>query len=298
MQFTVAICTWNRAESLARTLEQITRLTPPACSWEVVVVNNNSGDATDEVLRHFSQRLPLRPCFEAKQGLSHARNAAVSRSNGSYIVWTDDDVLVDSEWLVAYERAIIRWPDASVLGGPIQPLFEGTPPTWLVSAWMDVADAFALRDLGPEPIKFDGARAVPFGANYVVRSLEQKKFPYDPELGRKLKSGSLGEETAVIRAILNAGGTGWWIPDAKVQHYIPKARQSIQYLRQYFKLQGKTNRNVEAVGASMLFGRPRWALRQAVQAELAFQLLRLTRDPQRWMPKLREASTSWGSWTG
>lgn len=96
MFHSVAICTWNRAALLRQTLENMTKLLiPPGVEWELLVVNNNCSDATDEVIDSFSARLPIRRVFEAKPGLSNARNAAVRQARGEYVLWTDDDICVE-----------------------------------------------------------------------------------------------------------------------------------------------------------------------------------------------------------
>ena len=67
----VAICTWNRCESLRRTLEGMLRLqVPVGVTWDLIVVNNNGTDATDEVVTSFTDRLPVRLLHEATPGLS------------------------------------------------------------------------------------------------------------------------------------------------------------------------------------------------------------------------------------
>ena len=242
MLVTVAICTWNRAELLANTLRKFTELSlPNQDQWELIVVNNNSTDSTDDVLLSFKNKLPLRRIFESKPGLSNARNSAVREARGDYIIWTDDDVLVDSDWLSSYIRAFKQFPDAAVFGGPIKPWFEGVPPAWLLNSWNLVSSAFAARDFGEKTISFDVAEGrLPFGANYGIRMKEQKAFLYDPELGLKEENIVLGEEIKVIKAILISGGEGWWVPDAKVLHWIPKKRQSFDYLKKYFIGKGRT----------------------------------------------------------
>ena len=295
MRFTVAVCTWNRAALLPAIFDRLARLRYAPGDWEVVVVNNNSTDDTERVLDAFAGRLPLRRAFETKQGTSHARNAAVGQARGDYVVWTDDDVLVEADWLAAYARAVERHPEAAVFGGPIRPRFEGTPPAWLSDAWQEVGPAFAARDLGGEPFKFGGKGDLPYGANYVVRAREQRRFPYDPALGRRLDGGALGEETAVIRAILAAGGTGWWVPDASVEHWIPKERQTIRYLRSYYALQGKTFFKWDEDGARTFRGRPLWLWRRILRTELACARARLSGDPHRWLKPLVEVSVLRGS---
>src|SRR5690242_2260831 len=137
MTLSVVICTWNRATLLERALTSIASAEPPTVAWEVIVVNNNCTDGTEHVIERFTSRLPIKRVFEPTPGLSNARNAAIAVAQGHYLIWTDDDVLVSADWVIAYERAFKRWPDAAFFGGPIRPCFEGTPPRWLSSSWKE-----------------------------------------------------------------------------------------------------------------------------------------------------------------
>src|SRR5436305_13472240 len=93
MFVTIAICTFNRAASLRRTLDSLAAMRVPAdLGWEVVVVNNSCTDTTDAVIDSFVGRLPIRREFEKSAGQSHARNRAIDVAIGEYIIWTDDDV--------------------------------------------------------------------------------------------------------------------------------------------------------------------------------------------------------------
>jgi len=76
---TVAICTWNRARLLDQTLNHMRNLQiPPDVDWELLVVNNNCTDQTDTVIERYEGDLPIRRLFEARPGLSHARNRALA----------------------------------------------------------------------------------------------------------------------------------------------------------------------------------------------------------------------------
>ena len=171
MRLTVALCTWNRCELLRQALEGMTRLDIPlGVDWELLVINNNCTDATDQVIEKYAPKLPIRRLFEPKPGLSNARNAAVREAQGEYILWTDDDVLVDKGWVTAYVKAFQRWPKAAFFGGPVRPWFATPPPGWLRRVWSRVADMYSIRDLGTHPLLFDCHRHVPYGANFVVRT--------------------------------------------------------------------------------------------------------------------------------
>lgn len=176
MHVTVAICTWNRADLLRQTLEQMEHLAvPPGTTWELLVVNNRSTDATDQVIAAFEQRLPVRRVYEAEPGLSNARNAAIREAGEEYIIWTDDDVLVSADWLQEYVHAFRQWPQASVFGGRIDPWFIGNPPAWLPRVFSQVRNAFATLDLGDEPQPLSRNR-FPFGANMAFRTADQARF--------------------------------------------------------------------------------------------------------------------------
>jgi glycosyltransferase involved in cell wall biosynthesis len=266
----------------------------PGVSWEIVVVDNASTDATASTIAGFRHVLPLRPIHEPATGLSHARNAAVREATGEYILWIDDDVIVDRGWLNAYADAIARWPDATFFGGPITPLFEGQPPPWLARALRHVGNAYAALDLGPEPrVLNDGA--LPYGANLVIRLSDQRRHPYDVRLGRTGQRLLAGEEWAVLYALLAEGARGRWVPGATVQHIIPPARQTIGYLRRYYIGNGASEAITRSSdGEPQLFGRPRWAWREAVSQELAYRVRRLYASPEVWSRHLRRSSVAWG----
>jgi glucosyl-dolichyl phosphate glucuronosyltransferase len=285
VRLTVAVCTRNRAALLARTLDSLAAADPPAAAWDLIVVDNGSQDGTARVLDEQASRLPLRAVREPSVGLSHARNAAVAHATGDYLLWIDDDVRVDRGWLREYEAAIHCWPEAALFGGPIRPDFERTPPPWLLEVWPDVADAYAVRDFGAEPIPFSLAKAVPYGANFVVRAIEQRRFPYDPSLGRRDRAGTLGEETAVVRAILSSGGTGWWVPGAGIDHWVSTDRQTVAYLRQYFEFVGRTPSPRFRHEPSRVR-----RLSQYLRAEYTYRRARLSREPRQWIGALIEAS--------
>jgi glycosyltransferase involved in cell wall biosynthesis len=296
MRLTIGVCTWNRCKLLRQTLEQMTHLVIPAeVDWELLVVNNNSTDDTDREIAAFERRLPIRRLFQPTPGKSHALNLAVSEARGDYILWTDDDALVDQDWLAAYVRAFQRWPGAAFFGGPVRPWFATTPPRWLEQAWPKIATAYATRDLGTEPFLLDGGNRVPYGVNWAIRLREQRDYKYNPQLGRRPGSLLGGEESELIEALLANGCQGWWVPDAIVQHYIPPERMTIRYLEGYYLGQGQYVAGKEpAWNGPTIFGRPRWLWRHLIVAELKYRFHRLISPPEVWIRQLIDARVSLG----
>jgi glucosyl-dolichyl phosphate glucuronosyltransferase len=262
MFITIAICTLDRAESLRRTLGSLAAMrVPNDLSWEIVIVHTSS-DHTDEVIREYVGRLPVRWEFEPRLGKSHAQNRAMDLARGDYIVWTDDDVVVDAGWLIAYVEAFRRWPEAAVFGGRIRPRYEAPVPKWVLESEAVLEGPYAIRDFGDRiyPLSADDEDHFPFGANWAVRAIEQRVFRYDPELGPTPDRRRACEETDVMHRILASGATGYWIPDAIVEHCIGPDRQTLRYIAAYYESwgEGTAFRHAAATSATpFLFGIPR-----------------------------------------
>ena len=63
--------------------------------WELQIVDNGSTDATQSVIEEFKPSLPIYRTEAPVPGLSNARNVGIENARGQFIIWTDDDVIVD-----------------------------------------------------------------------------------------------------------------------------------------------------------------------------------------------------------
>ncbi len=241
MKFTIAICTWNGATTLPATLESISKMKrEDAFEWEIVIVDNNSTDETQAVCQSYVGRLPIRVVLETKQGHSFSRNCAIDNAKGEFIAWTDDDVIVDENWLSVYDSAVDEFPAASFWGGPIKPYFQHEVPKWVHENWDVCGGVFAEREQGEACFEIRESEKLPYGANFVTRRTIQEQFRFDSKFGR-VGSGVRGfDEIDVLSRMLAANHFGVWIPEASLQHIIPESRTSLKYIADYFHGQGET----------------------------------------------------------
>lgn len=301
-RISVVICTHNRARLLEGALESLCFAErPEQWDWEVVVVVNDRRDESRHVVDRFRNRLPIICVNEDRPGTSYARNRGIDVASGDVVIWIDDDVQVEREWLRAYEYAFCRWPEATVFGGAILPKFEGTPPVWLQQAWHLCDSAFAARRI-PEadaPILLT-ANYPPYGANFAIRAAAQRRFRYDPRLGpRPGKWIENGDETEVIRSILASGASGRWVRAAVVHHIMPQERQTIRYVRHYYESCGRLLA-LQTKGAQFMPSvANRWrGMREVIAAETRFRWLKAFAGPTQWVPALVSAATARGKWIG
>lgn len=267
MLISVCLCTWNRAELLDRTLAEMRRLRiPEGVEWEVLVVNNACTDHTDEVLARHDGRLPLRRLFEPKQGHSHARNCAAAAASGELVLWTDDDVLVDSEWLAEYVAAAERWPEAQFFGGTIEPWFEAEPPAWIRRNLAQLSGPLVINRRGDavRPLA-EGERVN--GANMGFRREVFDDARFNVSLGRVADALISGDETEFFDRLMSRGASGIWVGSARVRHFIPRSRLTRAYIAAWFHGYGATHARLDGpyLGPHLI-GSPRWAVRALLQA--------------------------------
>jgi len=98
----------------------------------------------------------------------------------------------------------------------------------------------------------------------------------------------------LVRAIRRDGGQVVWVPDAKVQHFIPRARQTEAYLRDWFHGNGELLAKMESKRGLGLFGRPFWLWREWVEYWLRAELGRILSTPEQRLRNLGFSATAWG----
>jgi glycosyltransferase involved in cell wall biosynthesis len=238
---TVLIATYNRAQLLDRTLKSVSSLhVADGRTWETIVVDNNSTDGTRKVVERHARDFPveLRYVFEPQQGRSSALNAGINAAGGTLVAMTDDDVLVDQGWLDAACDTLLTSDDPSVVyaGGPVAPIWETPPPSWLDLTRGDLWGTIAIQDHGDQPFVYEEARKVPLGANMAARrALFYAIGPFRADLGRSSGRVVLGQEVPeLLMRARTAGFKGVYVPRMRVQHHIPARRLTRRYFRRWW----------------------------------------------------------------
>lgn len=97
----VCICTRNRADSLVNTIASVLNSEYQFDrSVELIIIDNDSDDSTKDVVESFKNTpFPIKYIVEPRLGLSAARNCALTASENDVLMFTDDDVIVPSDWI-------------------------------------------------------------------------------------------------------------------------------------------------------------------------------------------------------
>ncbi len=222
----VIVCTYNRADVLARMLDSF--IAQPGLArvpHELIVVDNNSTDHTHRVLERFQSTSRLRVFLETRQGLSHARNRGVAEARGDIVAFLDDDVLVQADWIERLHDCFAA-TGADVVGGRATLLHERTPPSWLGPHFRR---ALSEVDLGPQRRELTSGRRL-YGLNLAFRKTTLVAAGgFDTCLGRTGAALLAGEETIIIARIVESGGRIVYDPFTRVQHLIDRRRLAWRY---------------------------------------------------------------------
>jgi glycosyltransferase involved in cell wall biosynthesis len=277
---TVGICTWNRSKLLDQTLEAMAGMIIPAgITWELLIVNNNCTDDTDDVAARHSAHLPIRLIHEPRKGKCNAANTALDATRGALLLWTDDDVLVPETWLGSLVDAAARHPEIGGFAGPIDPWFPTEPDPDLVEAFPQLKRGFCGIDHGPDEVIL-ADKALIVGANMAFRMDAVRGLRFDPAIGpspRKIGrpgrevtlSMGGGDEDDYVRKFRAIGGRIAWIPSMRLRHYVDPGRMTLDYLRALHPEYGRLLVRSEGVpGGPQMFGVPRWLLRAWLEAKV------------------------------
>lgn len=269
----IIICTHNRSGYLRRVLDSILdNAGDTGIPFELLVVDNNSKDTTRQVVENAAARYRevIRYVFEARQGLSHARNCGIRNAAGDWIVFTDDDVIVDAGWLSNIHTRIASDTDLQAYGGRIVPLWNCNSPSWFVKEGpYEMNGGHIVRlDLGESTAFFTPSGKSPVGANMGFRKTLFDSFGhFRKDLGKKGKRQIMGDDSEFCRRLWHHGIDIAYIHDAVVYHGVDKKRLTIPNMFSgYYHIGlslGLQNRFPE--GATRIAGVPAFLIKDIVE---------------------------------
>src|SRR5438132_160109 len=300
MDISVVICTWNRAELLRANLEQMCHLRiPSGASWELLVVNNNSTDQTESVIASYEGRLPIRRLREPRQGVSRAANCALAAATGDLVVWTADDVLVDSEWLASYHAASLAWPDAAFFGVAVFPWYEAPPPAWIENSNGASWGVLGLRHYD-DTVRPFAKEEEPIGNNMAVRRKVHQRFPFDEGLGYVGDRLGGGEDLDLVERLTRAGLRGIWVGTARIRHWVPRSRMTYKYVWNWCFAAGAQDIAAGRIAGRRVLGMPvGFILRRSWRGLRSYVSGCLCRDDARRLSGFRDLAFQAGMvWAG
>lgn len=135
-RISVVVATYRRPDRCERLIGALAAQTLGVDQFEVIVVDDGSGDETPQVLNGLVDDVPfsLRALvLDTNGGQGRARNLGCEHSSADYLAFTDDDCVPHPDWLAAGLRALESDPAVGVVQGSTTepPHFAGRGlPRW------------------------------------------------------------------------------------------------------------------------------------------------------------------------
>ncbi len=188
MRVSFVVPTFRRPDALRSTLDALLRVDYPPSSYEVVVVDDGSGDSTPELVRGLAEsdsRIRYHP--QPNSGVATARNNGARAASGDLLIFLDDDMLVEPEHIRAHLAVRELYGDCLVNGhwtfsDATRRALEQTPfGRYRMVLEDDIRARFAKIDIGQGRSEVSSVTAANLGVSaqaFAALGGFDERFPY------------------------------------------------------------------------------------------------------------------------
>ena len=210
----IIIPCYNRWSFLPRVIESIASQT--CKNWEIIIIDDASDNTPikleqDERIRYFR--------LNERRGSGYARNFGVEHCDGEFILFVDDDALIDPTYIASLLQVFEERPDAGTVGGRLIYVKEGKYRN--SKAFYDTPvrfGRFSGEVLGGFDRKTEGVVEVP--VLHVVSLLKREDFLTIGGFDELTYVGNrYREETDLFMRIQKTGKKLFYCPTALVYHF-------------------------------------------------------------------------------
>jgi glucosyl-dolichyl phosphate glucuronosyltransferase len=231
LKISVIICTYNRSAYISDAMESLYNQTLSKNAYEVIVVNNNSTDNTQQICESFiALHMDANYSYfnEAKQGASFARNTGAKHAASPLLCFMDDDAVADKDYLERIVNFFDHYPDAGGLGGRIIPKYIPVEPKWMSHYVSSLVGHFHYSEV----VTVFAANKYPLESNMIIR-----KIDFDaingfsealPGVVGNLRIGGEGKD--FFFRLKELGRTIYYDPAIRVQHVVETSKLTREYM--------------------------------------------------------------------
>jgi glucosyl-dolichyl phosphate glucuronosyltransferase len=254
----VILCTRDRAARLPATLSALGAMrVREGIEWEVLVIDNGSVDSTKNVIESFirESHSRFRYVYEPSPGKTYALNRGIQKARGEILAFTDDDAIVEANWLEEIVKAFDRY-SADGIGGKVIPIWEAERPAWLSDRFLNV---LALLDYGNKSFQLTWGEPphMLYGVNYAFR-----KSVFERVGGFNIILGTRGEDQEFFDRLKQVDARVFYEPSVVVRHVIPQERLTKAYFHRWHRASGWARAKLPPAAGRTVFGIPLYTLRK------------------------------------
>ncbi|TXK52123.1 glycosyltransferase family 2 protein [Pontibacter qinzhouensis] len=133
----IIIAAFNEEVNVLRCIASLSRM-KTTIPFEIIVVNNNSKDRTQETLN----KLHVRSLFETRQGCGPARQLGQENAKGKYVLLGDADCFYSEHWINEMLK-VLQQPGVVCVYGRYSFISEPGFPRWQLAIFEKMKDVIA-----------------------------------------------------------------------------------------------------------------------------------------------------------
>jgi len=224
IRIAICIATFQRPQGLSRLLESLSNLCfekQDEPSIKIIIVDNDTTGTAKPVVEHWRNKLRWTLVYEIepRRGISYARNRLVALAKDiDFVAFIDDDEVAVDCWIdeLIYTQKKYQ---ADIVTGPVLPLFEVSPPRWIIKGKF-----FERR-------YYDNGEHInqAITGNVLIANdlFSWVEGPFDLRVNL-----SGGEDSLLFYRLLQYGAVIVFSSQAVVEEIVPQSRMTIQWLCQ------------------------------------------------------------------
>lgn len=235
MKISVIITTFNRAGTIPMCMDSLLVQNFPKADYEIIVVNNNSSDNTEEVIEKYIEENPdvnIKYYYVPRPGQVYARQIGILAAKNEILTFTDDDGILCRDWLKEILAVFESNKDVAGVAGKITIKWDEDPPEWI----REYERFLGKLDYGDE-VKYEVGMYMNAGNLSIKKDILIKVGGFNPEMIGDWLVGD-GETGLWLRLKKNNYLIGW-APKALMEHYqIAKKNATVEDIRRRFMNNG------------------------------------------------------------
>jgi succinoglycan biosynthesis protein ExoM len=219
MKVSVCVNTYKREHIFHTLLSVFQQKLPPDVEVELIVSDNDADGEGCAHVERFVQKtgFPVNYKIVPEKNIAVARNSAVERATGDWVLFVDDDEWAEQDWVATLLEYASKYSADLVQGYAISRFEKGA------AEWIAKADPLSKR-WGPAGKQLRFAST----CNLLVRAslLKATPTPFNPRFGK------MGNDDAEMSYRLFKAGAKIVVCDhAPVYEVVPADRSSVAYLK-------------------------------------------------------------------
>lgn len=260
LDISIVFATYHNEEILKKTLESYC-LISTQYQWELIIVDNANREETRQIVNAYKTKLPIQFIEQSEPGKNNALNKALPLINGDLVMFTDNDILPNSDLINIYVDSARAYPEIKIFSGRIIPDIE--IPEWIDTSSHRIRSALGIYDKGEtnkEILPVDV-----WGGNMLLKKeVFTKGISFNSNVGPNGINYVMGSETELLKRLQAGDFKAMYIAKSKVFHQIRSEQLSINWLTQRSYRSGKGSAFNNENNAISLFGVPRYLLKKLV----------------------------------